>query len=133
MSTTHSADHGTTADHHDHGEHAGHAGHGGHADHAEMFRRRFWVSLALTVPTVLYSAMVQDWLGYTAPELTGHTYVAPLFGTLVFAWGGPVFLQGGWDELRSRQPGMMLLISMGLLVAFGASVATELGWIDVDL
>ena len=51
----------------------------------------------------------------------------------MFLYGGPVFLRGGWDELRSRQPGMMLLISMGLLVAFGASVATELGWIDVDL
>jgi len=115
---------------HDHG---GHAGHAGHADHAEMFRRKFWVSLALTVPTVLYSAMVQDWLSYTAPRFAGHTFVAPLFGTLVFAWGGPVFLRAGWDELRSREPGMMLLISMGLLVAFGASVATELGWIDVDL
>src|SRR4029077_19426702 len=90
-------------------------------------------SLALTVPTVVYSSMVQDWLGYTAPRFPGHTVVAPLFGTLVFLWGGPVFLRGGWDELRSRQPGMMLLISMGLLVAFGASVATELGWIDVDL
>ena len=98
-----------------------------------MFRRKFWVSLALTIPTILFSAMVQDWLGYTAPRFPGHTFVAPLFGTLVFAWGGPVFLRGGWDELRSRQPGMMLLISMGLLVAFGASVATELGWIDVDL
>ena len=54
-----------------------------------MFRRRFWVSLALTVPTVLYSSMVQDWLGYTAPEFPGHTFVAPLFGTLVFLWGGP--------------------------------------------
>jgi P-type Cu2+ transporter len=116
-----------------HGTAEGHHGDGGHASHAEMFRRRFWVSLALTVPTVLYSAMVQDWLGYTAPRFPGHTFVAPLFGTLVFAWGGPVFLRAGWDELRSRQPGMMLLISMGLLVAFGASVATELGWIDVDL
>jgi Cu2+-exporting ATPase len=56
-----------------------------------------------------------------------------LFGTAVFLYGGPVFLRGGWDELKSRQPGMMLLISMGLLVAFGASVATEVGWIDVDL
>src|SRR4029078_2625580 len=53
--------------------------------------------------------------------------------TVVFLWGGPVFLRAGWDELRSRQPGMMLLISMGLLVAFTASVATQLGWIDVDL
>jgi len=98
-----------------------------------MFRRRFWVSLALTLPTVFYSSMVQDWLGYTAPEFPGHTFVAPVFGTLVFLWGGPVFLQGGWHELRNRQPGMMLLISLGLLVAFGASVATEFGWIDVDL
>ena len=99
----------------------------------EMFRRKFWVSLALTVPTVVYSDMVQEWFGYTAPEFRGSTFVAPLFGTLVFAWGGPVFLQGGWDELRGRRPGMMLLISMGLVVAFGASVATEFGWIDVDL
>ncbi len=104
-----------------------------HADHAEIFRRKFWVSFALTIPTVVYSAMVQDWLGYTAPRFSGHTLVAPLFGTAVFAYGGPVFLRGGWSELRSRQPGMMLLISMGLLVAFGASVATEFGWIDVDL
>src|SRR5437763_3901456 len=110
-----------------------HGGHSGHGDHAEMFRRRFWICLILTVPTVGYSSMVQDWLGYTAPQFSGHTLVAPLFGTAVFVWGGPVFLRGGWDELRARQPGMMLLISMGLLVAFGASVATELGWIDVDL
>jgi P-type Cu2+ transporter len=121
---------------HGHGQHGhGEHGHGepGHADHAEMFRRKFWVSLALTVPTVVFSAMVQDWLGYTAPRFAGSTFVAPLFGTLVFAWGGPVFLRGGWDELRARRPGMMLLISMGLVVAFGASIATEIGWIDVDL
>jgi Cu2+-exporting ATPase len=98
-----------------------------------MFRRKFWVSLLLTIPTVVYSAMVQDWLGYTAPHFSGSTFVAPLFGTFVFLYGGPVFLRGGWSELRSRQPGMMLLISMGLLVAFSASVATEFGWIDVDL
>ncbi|MEY2453948.1 MAG: P-type Cu2+ transporter [Acidimicrobiaceae bacterium] len=98
-----------------------------------MFRRKFWVSLLLTIPTVVYSAMVQDWLGYTAPHFSGSTLVAPLFGTFVFLYGGPVFLRGGWSELRSRQPGMMLLISMGLLVAFSASAATEFGWIDVDL
>src|SRR5881396_1251379 len=117
-----------------HSDHAHHVSAGqGHRGHTEMFRRRFWVSLALTVPTVIYSSMVQDWLGYTPPQFSGHTIVAPLFGTAVFVWGGPVFLRGGWDELRARQPGMMLLISMGLVVAFGASVASELGWIDVDL
>ncbi len=108
-------------------------GHGGHHDHAEMFRRRFWISLALTLPAVLYSHMLQDLLDYTAPMIPGHEWVAAVFGTAVFLYGGPVFLRGGWSELRSRQPGMMLLISMGLLVAFGASVATELHWIDVDL
>src|SRR5437870_2290210 len=117
----HEHQHEPTSEHHDHG------------DHAELFRRKFWVSLALTVPTVVYSGMVQDWLHYTAPRFPGSTLVAPVFGTLVFLWGGPVFLRGGWSELRSGQPGMMLLISLGLLVSFGASVATEFGWIDVDL
>src|SRR5262249_32995833 len=84
-------------------------------------------------PTVVYSGMVQEWLGYTAPSVPGHRWIAPLFGTAVFLYGGPVFLRGGWDEIKARQPGMMLLISMGLLVAFTASVATEIGWIDVDL
>src|SRR5262245_61586174 len=110
-----------------------HSGHHDHGDHAAQFRRKFWISLALTIPTVVYSAMVQDWLNYTAPSVPGHRWIAPLFGTAVFLYGGPVFLRGGWDELKARQPGMMLLISMGLLVAFGASVATEFGWIDVDL
>jgi len=113
--------------------HMDHGHEGGHGDHAAMFRRKFWVSLILTIPAVLYSAMVQHWLHYTAPEFTGHTFVAPLFGTLTFVWGGPVFLRGGWTELRDRKPGMMLLISMGLLVAFGASVATLFHLIDVEL
>ncbi len=114
-------------------DHGGRADHGGHHDHAAMFRRKFWVSLVLTVPAVVYSHMLQELVGYTAPMIPGHEWVAPLFGTAVFLYGGPVFLKGGWSELRTRQPGMMLLISMGLLVAFGASVATELGWLDVDL
>ncbi len=121
------------AEEHAEATHGGHHGHGGHGDHAEMFRRRFWISLVLTVPAVIYSHMLQELLGYTAPMFTGHEWVAPIFGTAVFAYGGPVFLQGGWSELKERKPGMMLLISMGLLVAFGASVATELDLIDVDL
>ena len=120
-------------DHHHDSESPGdHSGHD-HSGHADLFRRRFWLCFALTIPTVVYSSMVQDWLGYTAPRFSGHGAVAPLFGTLVFLIGGPVFLRGGLDEIRSRRPGMMLLISMGLVVAFGASVATEIGWINVDL
>ncbi len=120
-----------------HEEHAaaeGHAQHGGgHEGHAEMFRRKFWISLALTLPAVLYSHMLQELLDFTAPMFPGHQWVAPVFGAAVFAYGGPVFLTGGWSELKDRRPGMMLLISMGLLVAFVASVSTELGWLDVDL
>ncbi len=110
-----------------------HAEHQGHGDHAALFRRKFWLSLLLTIPTVAYSEMVQEWLHYTAPAIPAHRWIAPVFGTAVFLYGGPVFLRGGRDELKAGQPGMMLLISMGLLVAFGASVATEFGWIDVDL
>ena len=120
---------------HDHShEHGGHE-HGGqgHGDHAEMFRRKFWLSLILTLPTVAYSHMFQDMLGYSAPMVPGHRWIAPVFGLAVFLYGGPVFLKGGWAELKARKPGMMLLISMGLLVALGASVATEFGWLDVDL
>ncbi|MGB3409753.1 MAG: heavy metal translocating P-type ATPase [Microthrixaceae bacterium] len=98
-----------------------------------MFRQKFWVSLVLTIPAVIYSHMLQDLLGYQAPMFWGHEWVAPLFGSLTFIYGGPVFLRAGWAELKAREPGMMLLISMGLLVALGASVATQIGWIDVDL
>src|SRR3954452_22573707 len=118
MMHAHDPDTRSTHGHDDHGHHTGGAerhahGHHGHGDHAAMFRRKFWISLLLTIPTVVYSAMVQDWLNYTAPSVPGHRWIAPVFGTAVFLYGGPVFLRGGWDELRSRQPGMMLLISMG--------------------
>ena len=105
----------------------------GHHDHAAMFRRRFWLSLVLTVPVVLYSHMLMTLTGWTPPAFTGDHWVGPILGTITFLYGGPVFLRAGWGELRSRQPGMMLLISMGLLVAFGASAATTLDLLDSDL
>ena len=119
---------------------SGHGGHGvahsdhhGHPDHAAMFSRKFWLSLALTIPVVLYSHMLMTLTGWMAPAFPGSHWIPPVFGTAVFLYGGPVFLTGGWREARTRRPGMMLLISMGLLVAFGASAATTLGMIDVDL
>ncbi|MEY2463923.1 MAG: P-type Cu2+ transporter [Acidimicrobiaceae bacterium] len=112
-------------------QHGAHAS--GHGDHAAMFRRKFWLSLVFTVPVVLYSHMLMELTGWEAPGFHSAGWVAPLFGTAVFAYGGPVFLVAGWGELRARRPGMMLLISMGLLVAFGASAATTLRLIDVDL
>jgi Cu2+-exporting ATPase len=115
-----------------HEGHDGHGAHGGHGDHAAQFRDRFWWSLALTVPVVVYSEMVQEWLGFTPPQFPGSAWVAPVLGTVVFLYGGRPFLEGGLAELRSRQPGMMLLISLAILVAFGASVATLFGVFDLE-
>jgi P-type Cu2+ transporter len=115
-----------------HGRHSGHGQHGGHGDHAAQFRDRFWLSLALTIPVIVYSEMVQEWLGFTPPQFPGSRWVAPVLGTIVFAYGGRPFLQGGVAELRRRQPGMMLLISLAILVAFGASLATVFGVFDLE-
>ena len=109
-----------------------HSGHGGHEDHAAQFRDRFWLSLALTVPVVAYSEMVQEWLGFTPPQFPGSQWVAPVLGTTVFLYGGWPFLQGGLAEARSRQPGMMLLISLAILVGFAASAASALGLFDLE-
>ncbi len=108
-------------------------GHGnGHHDHADVFRRRFWITLALTVPIVVYSPMVGEWLRFTPPAVPGGDLIAPVLGTVVFAYGGRVFLEGAWSELRRRQPGMMLLISLAIVVAFVASVLTEVGLLGLD-
>jgi P-type Cu2+ transporter len=118
----------------DHTAHAGHGheGHDGHAGHdPEMFRRRFWLSLALTIPLVVTSEMVMDWFGYSL-DFWGMDLLGPVLGSLVFWWGGWPFLAGGVAELRSRQPGMMLLISMAIVVAYGASMATSLDWLDLE-
>jgi Cu2+-exporting ATPase len=116
----------THAGHHEHGAHDKHAGHD-----PEMFRRRFWLSLVLTIPLVVTSEMVMDWFGYSL-DLYGLKTLAPVLGSIVFWWGGWPFLAGGWSELKARQPGMMLLISMAIVVAYGASMATSLGWFDLD-
>jgi P-type Cu2+ transporter len=104
----------------------------GHHDHAAQFRDRFWLSLALSLPVIGYSEMVQEWLGFTPPDFPGSVWVAPLLGTVVFVYGGWPFLEGGLAEARSRQPGMMLLIGLAITVAFGASVATVLGFFELD-
>ena len=114
----------------DHGAHdGGHSGH--HGDHVEMFRRRFWWSLLLTVPLVVTSHMVMDWFGYEL-DFPGIDWVGPVLGTILFLWGGQPFLSGGLQEARDRQPGMMLLIAMAITVAYVASMATSLGAFDLD-
>ncbi len=119
-------------DHRGHTDHAGHAEHAGHADHAAAFRDRFWWTLVLTIPVVLYSEMFQQLLGYTAPSFPGSDWVSPVLGTVIFVYGGWPFLTGAVSELRDRRPGMMLLIGLAITVAFAASWATELGAVDLD-
>ncbi|MEU5842309.1 heavy metal translocating P-type ATPase [Rhodococcus sp. NPDC047139] len=115
---------------HQHAEHDRHAGHGAHG---EMFRRRFWVSLILSIPVVAFSHMVADLFGYHLPDVPGIEWIPPVFGTAIFFYGGVPFITGGWAELRSRKPGMMLLIAMAITVAFVASWATTLGIGGFDL
>ncbi|MBC9003026.1 heavy metal translocating P-type ATPase [Micromonospora aurantiaca (nom. illeg.)] len=119
--------------HEDHGHH-GHGG-GGHDKHAghdpEQFRRKFWLSLVLTLPIVATSHMVMDWFGYSL-DFPGIGWVGPVLGSIVFLYGGWPFLVGGVREVRDRAPGMMLLISMAITVAYVASLATSLGLFDLD-
>ncbi|HYU56552.1 MAG TPA: heavy metal translocating P-type ATPase, partial [Actinomycetota bacterium] len=126
--------HPEATDHAGHGggHHDGGHGHGGHGDHAAMFRDRFWLTLALTIPVVLYSEMFQRLLDYTAPRFPGSGWVSPVLGSVIFLYGGWPFLAGAVDELRRRQPGMMLLIGLAITVAFAASWATEAGAVDLD-
>jgi Cu2+-exporting ATPase len=97
-----------------------------------MFRDRFWLSLLLTLPVVFFSEMIQEWFGYTAPTFPGSDWVAPVLGTFIFVYGGSPVLKGAAGELRDRQPGMMLLIGMAIVVAFVASAATTFGWFDLE-
>jgi Cu2+-exporting ATPase len=118
-----------------HDEHAAHDQHARHDKHAghdpEMFRRRFWLSLLLTVPLVVTSHMVMDWFGYSI-DFWGLEALGPILGSVVFWWGGWPFLVGGVHEIRSRQPGMMLLISLAITVAYLASMATSLDRLDLE-
>ncbi|MFD6680730.1 heavy metal translocating P-type ATPase [Micromonospora parva] len=114
---------------------AHHGGHGGHDKHAghdpEAFRRKFWLTLVLTVPIVVTSHMVMNWFGYRV-DFPGIELVGPVLGTVVFVYGGSPFLQGAVREVRDRAPGMMLLIAMAITVAYVASLTTAVGAFDLD-
>src|SRR4051812_22030653 len=97
-----------------------------------MFRDRFWLSVALTVPILLWSKTIQDWFGYTAPSFPISSRLPAVFGTIVFVYGGLPFLRGGGREGRDRQPGVMLFFSLGIVVAFVSSVASEMGALDLE-
>ncbi len=105
---------------------AGHGGHEHHVDHTgheQMFRKRFWISLILSIPVILFSPFVQDTLGFVMPEFTGSEWITPIFAVIVFIYGGLPFLRMAVPEVKNRRPGMMLLISLAISVAFVYSVA----------
>ena len=120
-------EHGPDDNHvvHTHGQHAGHS--------TAMFKDRFWLTLALSVPVVYFSPMFAQLLGYLPPDFPGSAWIPPILGTVIFFYGGMPFLKGGLNELKARQPGMMLLIGMAISVAFVASWATSLGLGGFDL
>ena len=119
-------------DHHAPGSHGaaeGHAAHDRHAGHSvEMFRDRFWLTLLLSIPTLIWSEMIQGWFSFRAPSFPGSVYIAAVFGTAVYLYGGWPFLAGGIRELRDRLAGMMTLISLAITVAFAFSLAVMLGY-----
>ncbi|MFC9333863.1 copper-translocating P-type ATPase [Arthrobacter sp. NPDC057009] len=110
---------------HTHGQHAGHS--------TAMFKNRFWLTLALSVPVVYFSPMFAHLLGYMPPHFPGSAWIPPILGTVIFLYGGQPFLRGGLHELKARRPGMMLLIGMAISVAFVASWVTSLGIGGFDL
>jgi P-type Cu2+ transporter len=121
--------------HHEHHRaHAAHAGHDKHAGHSvAMFRDKFWISLLLTLPTLVWGHMLQSALGYTAPHFPGSHWIPAVFGTAVFVYGGWVFVQGAIRELKDRQPGMMTLIALAISVAFIFSAVVTLGYPGMPL
>ena len=118
--------------HQEHGDHDGHedgsqghdhGAHVDHSDHEEMFKKRFFVCFVLSIPVLYFSPMLQEWFGYSAVVFTGSELVAPLLGVAVFVYGGIPFIRMGAVEVRNREPGMMLLISLAITVALVYSLA----------
>jgi P-type Cu2+ transporter len=112
---------------HDHTEHHSHDKHEGHSP--DMFKQKFWLTLLLTIPTLVFSHTVQGWFGFNW-MFTGSEYIPAIFGIIIFFYGGLVFLKSAKAELADKQPGMMTLISMAITVAFGYSLASTLKIVD---
>jgi Cu2+-exporting ATPase len=97
---------------------------GHHAHHMQMFKRKFWISLVLTVPILLLSETIQTWLGFTWLNIPYQQEILLILSAVIYAYGGLPFLQGMVEEVRNRQPGMMTLIGTAISVAFFYSAAT---------
>jgi P-type Cu2+ transporter len=116
-------DHSHHEHHHVKNEHQEHDKHAGHS--VAMFKDKFWLSLLLTIPVLVYSEMIQHWLNFTPPSFPGSEYVPFVFSTIIFFYGGLVFIKGALGELRAKLPGMMTLISLAIITAYAYSVATQ--------
>ncbi|ASK65779.1 copper-translocating P-type ATPase [Brachybacterium avium] len=110
-----------------------HSAHSGHGDHVAQFRQLFWIMLVLAIPVVALNPMIAGLVGLQVPETGWVPWIAPVLGTVLYVWGGRPFLTGGVAEIRSRQPGMMLLIGLAITVAFLASWGSTLGVLDPQL
>jgi len=120
MPSTHQRTQYEQGDHHIHDSHKGHGV--DHIGHEIVFRNRFWVSLVLTIPVLLFSPMIQEWFGFSMPEFTGSNLIGPGFAIAIFLYGGLPFLEMALPEVQSRKPGMMTLISLAITVAFAYSL-----------
>src|SRR5690625_619198 len=122
-----------TAHEHEHDNHHGHDHHG-HHDHGDMvahFKKRFFISLIITIPILILSPMIQNFIGVDW-RFTGDSYILFGLSTFVFFYGGWPFITGGIDELKDKNPGMMTLIGLAILVAYGYSSLTVFGWEGQD-
>jgi Cu2+-exporting ATPase len=106
-------------------EHKGHMkkGHQDHSLHIQVFKKKFLVSLVLTIPILLLSEMIQLWFGFSL-MIPFQSEVLFLLSSIVYVYGGLPFLKGMVQEIRKRQPGMMTLIGSAISVAFFYSVGT---------
>ena len=119
-------DHASHAAQSAHTEHDEHVSHTDHTGHEQMFRNRFWGSLLLSIPVLVFSPMVQDWLGLSVPSFTGSEWIPFIFSLVIFAYGGVPFIKMAVPEVRTREPGMMTLISLAISVALIYSLAAQL-------
>lgn len=132
---------GGHASHHEHDAHEAHAGHGGHdhaghaghGDHVAQFRRLFWIMLVLAIPVVGFNSTFAHLISYQLPDTEWARWISPLLGTVIYLWGGRPFLTGAVSEIRSRKPGMMLLIALAITVAFVSSWGASLNLLDRGL
>lgn len=128
-------------DAHNHGSHDNHDkhGHGGHENHSHHnhgdmvndFKKRFYISLIVTIPILVLSPMIQDFIGVNW-QFANDQYILFALSTFVFFYGGWPFITGGVSELKDKNPGMMTLIGLAIVVAYGYSSLTVFGWEGKD-